>query len=117
MPTLSRRFLKWGRDYPLGLAFGLLAALSFGHWWDYTHGLGSAESAAFWTVAAAAVLFLAKRWWVVTAFLPGWIAAQSYLHFVVEGKTAYLLVGTASLAALAAVLALGWWLGPSWPSK
>jgi len=67
-------------------------------------------SAVGWTVAAVVVLVLAKRWWIVGACPPAWVAAQALFHFLVEQRPSYLLVGLASLAATAAICWLGMWL-------
>lgn len=61
IPTLSRRFLKYGRDGILGPLFAFLALGSFGRWWDWSHVGGPMSSAVGWTVAAAVVLVLARR--------------------------------------------------------
>jgi len=110
IPTLSRRFLRYGRDGILGPLFAFLALGSFGRWWDWSHVGGPMGSAVGWTVAAVVVLVLAKRWWIVGACPPAWVAAQALFHFLVEQRPSYLLVGLASLAATAAICWLGMWL-------
>lgn len=110
IPTLSRRFLKYGRDGILGPLFAFLALGSFGRWWDWSHVGGPMSSAVGWTVAAAVVLVLARRWWVVGACPPAWVGAQAFFHFLVEQRPSYFLVGLASLAATVAICWLGIWL-------
>jgi hypothetical protein len=110
VPTLSRRFLSYGRDGILGPLFAFLALGCFGRWWDWSHGGGPMGGAVGWTVGASVVLLLAKRWWVVGACPLAWVAAQSLLHSLVEQRSSHLLLGLMFLAAVVAVCGLGMWL-------
>lgn len=112
IPTLSRPFLKYGRDAALGPLFALLSLFSFGRWWDWSQGRGPMGAAAAWTAAAAVPLLTAKRWWFVAMCPFAWIGGQSYFHFLVDRSPLYLLVGTASFVAAALICGLGIWLDP-----
>jgi hypothetical protein len=110
LPTLSRRFLRYGRDGVLGPLFAFLALGSFGRRWEWSHAGGPLGSAVGWTVAASVVLLLAKRWWIIAACPPAWVAAQALFHFLGEQRPSYLVLGLASLAATVAICWLGMWL-------
>jgi hypothetical protein len=107
MPTLSRRFLVYGRDYPLGLVFSLLAVYAFGRWWAWFHRAGPPVTALASTAAAAVPLVLARRRFFVAACPFAWIAGQSYLHLLLEGNREYFLVGTLSTVVGVVLFALG----------
>jgi len=109
IPTLSRPFLRYGRDGVLGPAFALFALFSFGRWWEWVHNDGPVGAAVVWTVAAGTALVLAKRRWFVAAFPLAWIAAQSYLHLFLQGGWEYFLVGTASAVLAVTLFAVGIW--------
>jgi hypothetical protein len=106
-PTLSRLFLKYGRDGILGPLFALLALFSFGRLWEWSNGSGSAGTAAVWTLVAAVPLLLAKRRWLVAACPLLWVAAQSYLHVFLKGGWKYFLVGTVSAVFAVTLIAFG----------
>lgn len=99
IPHLSRPWFKFGRDYPLGLVFGLLAVSSVGRWWEWFHGTGPLGTVVMWTAIAMVPLVLARRRWLVASVPLGWIGVQSLFHFVLERETVYLLTAIVCIAA------------------
>jgi len=109
LPSLSRRFRKFGRDTLLGPFFTLSAIMTVGRWLSWRRGEGALIAAVGWTALAATAVILGKKPWLILGCPFAYIAGQSYIHVLLGGGEKFLLVGTAAAAVAFALFALAEW--------